>query len=644
MVILFFSGIFFVKPAVASTTDGTITSPDKYAWSSKAGWVNFAPTSGNLHITDNTLTGYIWNEQYGWINMNPANGGVLNTSAGVLSGNAWGEKLGWINFAGVTINSVGTFTGTATGTNVGTLNFDCTNCSVKTDWRPAASRPSGGDTGGSSGTAFPPGYVYTPPSPTSTPLVSPSYQGGGRGVAEVAPLTSTPKATPAAKTPPTVPPLVGEGSKKEATPSIIDTIIKKLGSLINALPIISPGISLPNIPIAKFVDDLNHLLPNLFGNRQPLPNFPIESFVARETPPSMAGGWNYLDYKQINAFVFAPLPKEFLALQRNFPAVGNLFSHVGVKKLGDLSKLKTTELHLPGLAEATQNDNAGIPKNIIFASVADRLVDFKIALSLTKKGQPEQKITTISGKPLHLTIRPEFPVKSVIGYLIFRSRTPQIRAELDFRQMISALFAEPVFAYELDQPIPTEEKFVLQQFEYTDPDGDGTYTADISSPLSSGEYEIITVMTYEDPDLGSKQVRLITVVDPEGYVYARVGNNEMRLPNVSVTLYRLIQATNKYEMWPGQEFSQENPQQTDIRGSYSFLVPVGKYYLTASTKGYLAYQGEPFIVQEGSGIHVNIELKSQFGWFKNVDWKTALLIIVTILLIINFIKDKKRKI
>ena len=358
----------------------------------------------------------------------------------------------------------------------------------------------------------------------------------------------------------------------------------------------------------------------------------------------MSGSWSYLDMKRINAFVFAPLPKEFLALEKNFPAVSNLLSKIGVEKFRDLSKLKSTELHLPGLTEATQSDNGQIPKNTIFASVADRLVDFKITLSLSKKGQPEQKISTISGKPLHLTIRPDHPVKMVTGYLIFRSRTPQIRAELDFRQILSSIFAEPVFAYPLDQPIPTEEKLVLLEFEYTDPDHDGVYTADISSPISAGEYEIITVMDYEDPNLGSKQVRLITVVDPEGYVYESIGGNEMRLPNVSVALYQLNQTTNKYEHWPGKEFGQENPQLTDIRGSYSFLVPVGTYYLAAKTSGYLSYQSEPFPVQEGSGVHMNIELKSQYGWLKYVDWKTALLLIVTILLIINFYKDKKRKV
>ena len=631
--ILFSYGIAAASIASASATDGTIVNTNKYAWSTKAGWINFAPTNGNIHITDSAITGYAWSDLYGWINLNPTRGGVLNTAAGILSGYAWSEKMGWINFTGVTINSNGLFAGQASGTNFGILNFDCTNCSVKTDWQPVASRPSAEAAGTSGGGGFPPGYLSLPPPPPVAPTTTQQI------------VTTTP-ALPTSTTPISLPPktLPPAPPEKAQPPTTIETIIKKLGSLINALTIGVPEISLPKIPIAKFFDTLNTIIPGLFKSQPPLPKTPIETFVARLTPPAMSGRWSYIEPKKINAFVFAPLPKEFLALEKNFPAVSNLFSKIGVENFRDLSKLKSTELHLPGLAEAAQNDSTKIPKNVIFASVADRLVDFKITLSLSKKGQPEQKISTISGKPLHLTIRPDHPVKTVTGYLIFRSRTPQIRAELDFRQILSSIFAEPVFAYPLDQPIPTEEKLVLQKFEYTDLDHDGIYTADISSPLSAGEYEIITVMDYEDPAEGSKQVRLITVVDPEGYVYENVGGNELRLPNVSVVLYRLNQATNKYEPWPGKDFGQENPQLTDVRGSYSFLVPVGTYYLTARTMGYSDYQSEPFAVQEGSGVHMNIELKSKYGWLKNIDWKTALLLIVTILLIINFYKDKKRNI
>jgi len=153
---LFAVTIFLSLPSAifASTTNGTIDSTYKYAWSDQIGWINFAPTSNGttyagLIITDSSVTGYAWSKEYGWINFGPfqnnTDGGVKNTSAGVLSGYAWSKSLGWINFSGVVISMSGQFTGKAQGDLVGTINFDltqCTNCGVETDWRPINFRES----------------------------------------------------------------------------------------------------------------------------------------------------------------------------------------------------------------------------------------------------------------------------------------------------------------------------------------------------------------------------------------------------------------------------------------------------------------------------------------------------------------------
>lgn len=146
--ILYFASSFFILifafyalPQVvrASETNGAIVTGGNagYTWSNQAGWVNFGATNSNIQISDSGITGYAWNASYGWINMNPSNGGVKVAANGALSGYAWSSGLGWVNFSGVSINSSGKFTGNATGTNIGTLTFDCTNCDVRTDFRPA---------------------------------------------------------------------------------------------------------------------------------------------------------------------------------------------------------------------------------------------------------------------------------------------------------------------------------------------------------------------------------------------------------------------------------------------------------------------------------------------------------------------------
>lgn len=140
-------------------------SANSYAWGENLSWINFAPPTGNVKVTDTAVTGYAWSQNYGWINMSPTNGGVTNNTSGQLGGNAWSSGLGgWIPFDGVTINSSGKFTGIAgiAGTTVGRINFDCTNCNVITDWRPTVTGPT--STPG-------PGPTSTPgPAPTSTPI------------------------------------------------------------------------------------------------------------------------------------------------------------------------------------------------------------------------------------------------------------------------------------------------------------------------------------------------------------------------------------------------------------------------------------------------------------------------------------------
>src|SRR3989338_7112558 len=89
-----------------------------------------------------------------------------------------------------------------------------------------------------------------------------------------------------------------------------------------------------------------------------------------------------------------------------------------------------------------------------------------------------------------------------------------------------------------DEKIEIEQKLLLGEFEYQDDDKDGIYTAQISSPLVHGEYEIISIMEYKDVSLGKKELRLIAVIDPEGYIYEKNGNKETRVPEARVSIFQ----------------------------------------------------------------------------------------------------------
>jgi hypothetical protein len=181
--IIFFTAIFLSPLSVfASATDGTIDVNNKFAWGDQIGWVNFGTAGGNVHVTDPGLTGYAWSSNYGWINLAPAHAGVANTCSGVLSGYGWGENVGYVNFGGVSISASGKFTGTAVAPGgLGSITFDCKNCSVTTDWRYCGSRgggstPPGGSGGSSGGGGGGTGYPATGTLPT--PILGPPAKSG----------------------------------------------------------------------------------------------------------------------------------------------------------------------------------------------------------------------------------------------------------------------------------------------------------------------------------------------------------------------------------------------------------------------------------------------------------------------------------
>ena len=139
--VLFFSA-FFVS---ASNINGTISPNSKWAFGDKLGWINFACTNCNVHVTDDKVAGYAWSKQYGWINLSPiGNIGVSNNCSGILGGYAWSKSLGWLNFSGAQINASGNFVGMTYGgeDKAGKINFSCDHCGVSTDWQQCALRES----------------------------------------------------------------------------------------------------------------------------------------------------------------------------------------------------------------------------------------------------------------------------------------------------------------------------------------------------------------------------------------------------------------------------------------------------------------------------------------------------------------------
>ncbi|MDD4272027.1 MAG: hypothetical protein PHF50_04470 [Patescibacteria group bacterium] len=662
IITLITSGVFGLvsNPVLASTTDGTISASNKYAWSENANWLDFGLSQGNIHVTDSALTGYAYGENIGWISLNcsndsscaTANYGVVNDGNGNLSGYAWSENTGWVNFkptgGGVIINSSGEFTGSAYGENIGWVTFNCSttsSCStadykVATDWRPRSARPQCNNALDDDND----GFIDYPADPGCQSLEG-NNESNHPGSVPYFLLN------------------VGSSAPVEKIQEIAAELPKKIEEIKNnAAELIKPLVEAPIAETKKILkktaDSFSPEAKKIALEKKQAEE--AKKAVPSETPDALKGDWPLFPEGPVNNFALTPETKELSLLLNKFPDLEKTFLNLGVNKIEDLGKLAGVKLFLPGLTEAlgltggagadggiiltggiplnelTREAKAKIPADIVFAKSAGQLVDFNMELTVSKTGETQSKIKVISGRSLSLLVKPESRAKSVTGSIIFKDKTAELKPDKTLAAALRDLAIKPALA-------ETETRMVLNEFNYNDDDKDGVWTADIQTPIVQGKYEIITKINFQDEKLAAKEIRLITVVDPEGYVFRRSGAEETRLSGAIVSIFWLNPSSNSFELWPAEKYQQANPQTTDVTGRYSFLVPQGEYYIKAVLDGYPPYEGKQFTVKEGNNVNFNIELKAIFWNFKTLDWKIILLIILTILILYNFYRDRKRK-
>lgn len=429
------------------------------------------------------------------------------------------------------------------------------------------------------------------------------------------------------------------------------------------------------------------------GLKQLLPFIPTPPapqpvvIVPKAAPFALSLKGNLLAFDPIKEFVFAPLPNEVLGLANKFPQLAKVFNETGINRLNNLSELSSAHVSLPTLsqslalntqlnpsklpagtgiplAQLSKSAKYQIPSEILFVKDQTGLVDFNVALSLADNTDTvQQKIETVAGQLLQFVVRADKPVNTMTGYVVFTSKTPPdvslnvSRSDL----LMSNFLPNPSFVAALSEsqvvnleqqaaqqknnqntPTDTQKELIVSSFDYHNT-GSGLYAATVSAPVPDGQYQVLTVIQYADKTTVAKEISMTMVVDPEGYVYEKTGNLETRISGAVVSLYWLNPETQRYELWPAKDFQQENPQTTDVRGSYSFLVPNGNYYIKVDAPGFASYSGTAFDVNEGGGIHVNVPLRSRYWWLSMVgDWKNLLLIAVILLLLYNFYKDRTR--
>ncbi len=692
--------------ASAGVASGLIDSIFKYAWGENIGWINFGAGTGNVRVTDSGLSGYAWSDNYGWINLNPPTAGVTNDGYGDLAGYAWGENLGWVDFNDVAINSSGEFIGYAViENNSSRVNFNCSNTAacaasdfkVITDWRPRDIRPACNNSLDDDGD----GRIDFPSDPGCLDLTDDNEVDSGSVIIVRPAGRSSP--APAQISAPGITPLAEKIEPEAEAPKPPAEVKKQPAANLPSAQSLEPKSVVKEIsPLEQVLSKLKQIfgpILNKLARLKPITplEIPLEKIVPRLAPLALRGQWQIMPVEPIDRFVLAPLPAELLKLAKKFPSLNKIFEQISISKITDISRLNNVALTLPGLTQAVNMPDSGLtagkftildglplasltaeikqnlPSEIVFAKSGGEIIDYNIDLTINEQGRPQQKITALANQSLKLVVKPDGQVNGIKGYLVFKSadsqstsrlnaegfnwlikpalaETPGIESASEQRSIAgrlqdflsSLIFARPSLAFPQEVPVPVEEKLVLEEFDYTDGDGDGLWTAEIKTPAVAGQYEVITVLYYDDPEMGARAIKLTTVVDPEGYIYENYKDKELRVSGAIVYLYWLNPESKQYQIWPSENYNQGNPRITDISGKYSFLVPSGFYYLKIEAPGYLVYEGKPFQVKAGGGVHTDIELKTKYGWLNSFDWKTILLILVAMFLIYNFYKDKFR--
>lgn len=338
----------------------------------------------------------------------------------------------------------------------------------------------------------------------------------------------------------------------------------------------------------------------------------------------------------VNEFVLGNLPSEITDLITKFPELGKVFSSVGVVNISDLSKLQDITFNLPKIV-----DSKNPPTDVVFTKTGEGQIDIVSTLNIGKDGVVKQKIHTLGGKPIILRIKPEGKAEGVKGLLTFKRKSEAVVANFSTNSLLASAMVSLGSLGEKKQITEEKPELLIFAFEYTDPDLDGIYTANIETPQVAGEYEVITVIDYTDKKQGSKELRMVTVIDPEGYVYEKDSEGrEIRISDATVSIFKVTSSGDS--LWDAKKYSQDNPQTTDKTGKYAFLVPEGKYFLTVESDGHDLYKGETFEVSEGNPVHENIELINKHGWLYNLlDWKIGIIILLFAIYMTHII-DRRR--
>ena len=125
----------------------------------------------------------------------------------------------------------------------------------------------------------------------------------------------------------------------------------------------------------------------------------------------------------------------------------------------------------------------------------------------------------------------------------------------------------------------------------------------------AGNYQITADAVDGAGNQTSRVLSNVTVLAPGQTI-----DEDSRQPiSAEVTVYYLEPESNEWVVWDGPAYGQKNPQKTDEKGNFSFLLPPAKYYLQAEADGYQTLTSSIFEINQPMPVSEILALKKAFG-------------------------------
>jgi hypothetical protein len=131
----------------------------------------------------------------------------------------------------------------------------------------------------------------------------------------------------------------------------------------------------------------------------------------------------------------------------------------------------------------------------------------------------------------------------------------------------------------------------------------------------AGDNPLVVSVRDEAGNSQKKEVAFLKVIPP-GVVLGK--GNDLPIEGAEVLLSVFNQTVNSWSAWDGQAFDQKNPQKTNEKGEYGFLIPPGKYRLEVSKRGFGTARTQDLRAENNYLINANIFLAEKAGLFDKV--------------------------